>query len=577
MHASNLSDKTEPAVGAAPRDERRRWLPKSAAISAAAVFAPRLASQTATLVPPTPPSPPTTPWVQELTVQKPIQPESSHLSPDCTETAGEKEVGRSTHQAFTRFPPQKFYRLDIKTGSHSFHPELPRQEIWGYDGTVPGALFHARYGEPIMVRVRNQLPNLNQGFGSPDVSVHLHNLHTPSESDGFPVDWWNSTTCGPTLTRAGEYKDHHYPMVYAGVDRFGGIGDRREALGTLWYHDHRVDFTAPNVYHGLAGFFLAFDEIDSGNENDTNPLALRLPSGPYDVPLMLSDKQFDSGGNLMFNQFNQDGFIGDKFLVNGKIQPFFHVEPRKYRFRFLAAATSRVWDLQIRFNNSVQSFVHISNDGNLLEAPLLRSNVTLGNAERGDIVVDFSRFPVGSEVFLTNRLRHIDGRKPEKDFVNPPYQLLKFIVDKSLAGPDNSRVPGRLREQPTVDLAEVVTERTFAFARSGGGWTINDREFNNRPIASPKKGTAEIWNLVNPSGGWTHPVHIHFEEGRILQRNGAAPPAWERGRKDVYVIGPNERVRVFLRFRDFLGKYVMHCHNTIHEDHAMMSRWDIVA
>jgi len=577
MPTTDLSDKTDRPAGHGPRDERRRMLLKSAGISAAAVFAPHARSQTATLVPPPPPSPPTTPWVQELTVQSPIEPESSHLSPDCTESATGKEVGRNTHQAFNRFPAQKFYKVDIKTGTHRFHPELPTQEVWGYNGTVPGALFHARYGEPIMVRFRNQLPNLNQGFGSPDVSVHLHNLHSPSESDGFPVDWWNGTTCGPTLTKGGDYKDHHYPMVYAGVEKFGGIGDPREALGTLWYHDHRVDFTAPNVYHGLAGFFLAFDEIDSGNENDSNPKALRLPSGPYDVPLMLSDKQFDSGGNLMFNQFNQDGFIGDKFLVNGKIQPLFHVEPRKYRFRLLAAATSRVWDLQIRWNNNVQSFLHISNDGNLFEAPLLRSNVMLGNAERGDIVVDFSKFPVGAEVFLTNRLRHIDGRKPEKDFINPPYQLLKFVVDKSLAGQDNSRVLGRLREQPTIDLAEVVTERTFVFARSGGGWTINDKEFNNRPIASPKRGTAEIWNLVNSGGGWAHPVHIHFEEGRILQRNGAAPPAWEKGRKDVYLIGPNERVRVFLRFRDFLGKYVMHCHNTIHEDHAMMGRWDIVA
>ncbi|KQT11076.1 hypothetical protein ASG30_09495 [Ramlibacter sp. Leaf400] len=511
-----------------------------------------------------------------MPVQQPIRPESS-VSTDATGIAGADECGRADHQAWSRFPPQLMYRVDVKVGSHRFHPELPTQEVWGYDGRVPGPLFHARYGQPILVRFRNQLPNALQGFGSPDISVHLHNLHTPSESDGFPVDWFSETACGPTLTRPGRFKDHHYPMVYAGVEAFGGIGDPREALGTLWYHDHRLDFTAPNVYRGMAGFFLAFDEIDSGNEHDGNPSALRLPSGAYDVPLMFGDKQFDSGGNLMFDQFNGDGFIGDKFLVNGKIQPFFHVEPRKYRFRMLAAGTSRVWDFQLRWQNRVQSFAQIANDGNLLVAPLLRSNVRLGNAERADIVVDFSRFPVGSELILTNRLKHLDGRKPENDFLSTPDPLLKFIVDKPLAAADESQVPGRLREQPPITLSEVVTTRNFQFNRSGGGWTINDREFNNRPIATPKVGTAEIWNLVNPSGGWAHPIHIHFEEGRILQRNGREPPEHERGRKDVYTIGPNESVRVFLRFRDFTGKYVMHCHNTIHEDHAMMGRWDIVA
>jgi FtsP/CotA-like multicopper oxidase with cupredoxin domain len=87
--------------------------------------------------------------------------------------------------------------------------------------------------------------------------------------------------------------------------------------------------------------------------------------------------------------------------------------------------------------------------------------------------------------------------------------------------------------------------------------------------------------LVNPDDAWSHPVHIHFEEGRILSktREGISipVPAHELGRKDVYVLGPNESLKVFLRFRDFLGKYPMHCHNLVHEDHAMMIRWDIVS
>src|SRR5690606_199365 len=118
-------------------------------------------------------------------------------------------------------------------------------------------------------------------------------------------------------------------------------GDPREALGTLWFHDHRMDFTAPNVYRGLAGFYLLFDHIDSGNENDPSPTALRLPSGvgDFDIPLMVQDKKFDSGGYIQFDQFNNDGILGNKHLVNGKIQPYFPVLRRKYRFRILNASS----------------------------------------------------------------------------------------------------------------------------------------------------------------------------------------------------------------------------------------------
>jgi FtsP/CotA-like multicopper oxidase with cupredoxin domain len=508
-------------------------------------------------------------------VQAPLQPVSS-LTPTPYGPANLDECGRDDHPAWDRFPPRYFYTIDVKAGWHSFHPELPTQQIAGYGGQFPGPLIHARYGHPILVRFRNQLPNLWPGFGSPDISVHLHNMHTPSESDGYPFDWWSAYASGPAITRPGQYRDHHYPMVYAGVDKYGDIGDPREALGTLWYHDHRVDFTAGNVYRGMAGFFLAFDEVDSGNERDPNPKALRLPSGQYDVPLLVDDKKFDSGGYLKFDQLDSDGFVGDKFCVNGKIQPYFEVEPRKYRFRILDGSLSRVYDLQVRYQNRAQTMMHIASDGNLFQMPLPRTNVHLSPAERADVVIDFSRFPPGAELYLVNRLEMLDGRKPEKDYLLQPVPILKFIVNKPLSGPDYSRVPSFLREQPPIDLREVEKTRTFSFGRDGGAWTINGRLFDNNARGNtPKKNTAEIWNLRNDSGGWSHPIHIHFEEGRILKRNGVTPPPWERGRKDVYYLGPNENVSVFIRFRDFTGRYVMHCHNLMHEDHAMMMRYDI--
>lgn len=526
-----------------------------------------------------PHSPPTTPFVVPLPVTSVKEVSKVALNPVPQINPGVGEVGRAPHQRWQTFLPQKFYELHVKEALHSFHPELPTQPIWGYDGVFPGPTFQARYREPILVRIYNDLPLDHVGFGAPEISTHLHNLHTASESDGFPGDYYSPARFGPTLTAAGRYKDHHYVNCYAGYDEFPATdGDPREALGTLFYHDHRVDFTAQNVYKGLTGFYLIFDALDSGNEHDTNPNALRLPSGigVYDIPLDFQDKQFDSGGYLFFDQFNNDGFLGDKFTVNGKVQPFFQVERRKYRFRLLDGGPARFYEFHLTYQGVDQTFAHIANDGNLLPAPLMTTKVRLGVAERGDIVIDFSKYPLGSQLFLVNKLEQKDGTGPTGKILNPGTQLMRFDLVREPASPDVSQVPAVLRPLPPVNLAEVVKTRHWEFDRSDGGWVINDQFFDvNVARASPKRGTAEIWVLQN-SGEWSHPIHIHFEEGRILSRNGKPPPPHERGRKDVYVLGPDDELRVFLRFRDFVGKYPMHCHNMVHEDHAMMLRWDLV-
>jgi FtsP/CotA-like multicopper oxidase with cupredoxin domain len=98
-----------------------------------------------------------------------------------------------------------------------------------------------------------------------------------------------------------------------------------------------------------------------------------------------------------------------------------------------------------------------------------------------------------------------------------------------------------------------------------------------RVSAAPKIGTREVWTLKNGGGGWDHPIHIHFEEGQILARNGSASnvPPWERGRKDVYRLRPGGSVTITMQFRDFGGTFMEHCHNTVHEDNAMLVRWDV--
>jgi FtsP/CotA-like multicopper oxidase with cupredoxin domain len=541
-----------------------------------------------------PPSPPVIAWAESIPeyIYKAKLP-VGELNPPPQEVGNVAmgECGRNPIQRWSDFYQEgvdshDLYELHVNEQLHTFNPAYPAQTIWGYDGMYPGPTFKARYGRTVITRLFNELPSNHVGFGSPEISMHLHNLHTPSESDGFPSDYWSTTKFGPTLTSNGYYKDHCYPNVYAGYDqsRLGNptaIGDPREALGTLWYHDHTLDSTAANCTKGLAGFYLLYDDVDSGNENDfSNPNAIRLPSGDFDVPLMFQDMRFDASGMQFYDQLAPEGVLGDQVVVNGKIKPFFKVARRKYRLRLLNAGPTRFYEFYLVHKGVVKPFIHISNDGNLFERPLMnQTKLALGMAERGDIIIDFSAFPIGSEVFLVNRVQQDDTRKI-KAIKSPGDQVLKFIVDRNPTEPDNSRVLTAttfMRALPPIDLTEVAARRTFVFERKNGVWVVNGKIFNINSIeANPKRGTAEVWTLVNGGGGWAHPVHIHFEEGRILTRNGLPPAPHESGRKDVYVLPPDGRVEVFLRFRDFKGKYVMHCHNLPHEDHAMMVRWDIV-
>jgi FtsP/CotA-like multicopper oxidase with cupredoxin domain len=536
------------------------------------------------------PSPRTRPWVVPLPVYKPKQPVPIEFfgtkPPRKYANVAGNECGRDPHQRWDEFPPKKFYDMRIKQVWHEFHPDLPKQDCWSYDGMVPGPTFHSRYGESILLRIHSDIPDDATGPGSPQFSTHLHNIHNPSESDGFAGNYYGGLTYGPTIASAGSWQDYHYPFAYAGYDQYRHLpgfenGDPREAIGTAWYHDHRMDFTAAHSYRGTAGFHLMFDHIDSGDETGTlypqyAASALRLPSGDYDVPIILADKHFDGNGMLIYDQFAGEGFVGDKVTVNGKIQPYFKVARRKYRIRILSGGPARIYDLVLRYGTANQAFTYIANDGNLLPAPLTMSSVLLGTAERADIVIDFSKYPLGSKLYLVNRLEQEDGRKPKSGYLQPGHQILRFDVDREPPTPDVSQVPAKLRELPPIDLKEVVRTRRFQFKRSNGMWTVNDKLFDvTKPMVTVKRGTAEIWDFEG-SGGWYHPIHVHMEEGRILSRNGVAPPPHERGRKDVYLLPDSSTVRIFIRFRDWTGKYLIHCHNTVHEDHAMMVRFDVI-
>jgi FtsP/CotA-like multicopper oxidase with cupredoxin domain len=281
--------------------------------------------------------------------------------------------------------------------------------------------------------------------------------------------------------------------------------------------------------------------------------------------------------------------------VNGLIQPKLTALRRKYRFRLLNAGPSRFYQFFLTKNNVDQTFKQIGNDESLLERPLDVQSVLLAVAERADVVIDFRQFNQGDQVFLVNRLvMRDDGRGPEFDdqgrmVILPARQgdqVLRFDVGGNAADP--SQVPARLRAKPALppNLPELP-HRRFVFDGGSQGWVINDQFFDPNdprgvlPRQGPPGGAGnapdgEVWTLKNNGGGWSHPIHIHLEEFRILLRNGMAPPPTEQSKKDMVILGPDEEVQIFLRFRDFLGKYPMHCHNAIHEDHSMMMRYDVV-
>lgn len=475
------------------------------------------------------------------------------------------EVGREAHQRFEEFPPQINYEVHVRAGRQRFHSHLPEEEIWGYDGIFPGPTFVNRLGVPVVVRFRNELPQDHVGFGSPEIITHLHSGHVGSAADGFAGDYYSPRKAGPTLRHPGAFYDHHYA-------NFPSRGDPREVTNTLWYHDHREDFTAANVYKGLCGFYLVFDDLDTGDETT----GLRLPSGVgrYDIPLLLQDKSFDSGGSLFFDQFNPEGFLGNHFCVNGKVQPYYKVEGRKYRFRMLNGSLARYFEMYLvdeRDRN--QDFTFIASDGNLLERPLNLRKILLGIAERADVIIDFSRYAPGTVLYLVNRIRQDDPRKPEDERLYPGIRMLRFEVGERTA--DNSVIPAFLRELPPLDLA-VVRKREWKFERKNGQWAINGLFFDpERVDAVVKQDVPEIWKFET-GGGWAHPIHVHLEDFRILSINGKAPPPEWSGRKDTILLLPSWKVEILVRFSDFTGKYLMHCHQAAHEDHAMMIRFDVV-
>ncbi len=561
-------------------------------------------------------SPPTTPWTMDMPIPPVKQSTTlSGLSGPAPTIAPNNAINPATgiayegrtraHQApigtnpWLPFPAVEVYRVTQEAANVSVSDQLPVQRLWTFDGVSPGPTYVARYGTPILIRNYNQLPSDNGGFGLNSVSTHLHNGHTPSESDGFPCDYF----------AAGQYYDQYYPNQLAGFlsTHQGTNGDINEALSSLWYHDHREGFTAQNTYKGLLGHYLLFNDYDTGNEG----LGFRLPSFPdYDIPMMFADRCFDAQtGQMVYDTFNIDGILGDKFMVNGVIQPVLHVHPRRYRLRWTNSGPSRflqVYLTDLANPSASQPFWQISNDGTLLPHPVQVPAVALGVAERADVIIDFAQY-AGKTLYLENRLIQPNGQGGPTGNVSSGgkgYLMLKIVVDLPAVA-DDSAVPSASTSYytlPSVSGTPRVT-RNFNFDQDRNGqWTINGRLFScNSPRFAVQRNSLEQWNFDN-GWNWSHPIHVHMEEHQVMTGapglygsssddsanysrwssqycwsgcSTGSPSGVNVARKDTVRLVPKSKATIRMRFRDWSGRYAMHCHNVVHEDHAMMVRFDI--
>lgn len=448
-----------------------------------------------------------------------------------------------------------------------------KTKLWTYGGTFPGPTVRRRAGQRTEVSFHHELP-----ASAGELSVHLHGGHNRTQFDGQPggltksqpISYFchiprglSSRQSGNDLLLApGESKTYVYDLIEDG---------RPERGAFQWYHDHRLDRTAPHSWRGLAGMWIVDDELEE---------SLPLPAGDRDIPLMITDRGFDRHNQLTDPFKGQrppaDGISSPTILVNGVFMPHHEVGARRYRLRILNVSQFRSYNLQL---SNGAAMVQIGSDSGLMPKPVGRREILIGPAERVEVIVDFANAR-GESVELRSGAH--GGRNPEgsRAYVGA---LMQFRVGRDRLA-DRTRVPRRLR--PLPEWAVKARRRAdhkpdHSWEVSIGGlfkttWLINGKTFNPaRADAFPKLGTTEVWEIRNRTGV-AHMMHLHHNDWYLLSRDGRPPPPWEDCLKETFFVYPGERILVAGHFADYTGKYVIHCHMFDHEDHGLMTQFEVV-
>ena len=449
--------------------------------------------------------------------------------------------------------PVEHYALTQRLGRLQILPGLSTP-VAGYNGIFPGPTIRARRGTRIELRMRNGFPQA-PGLLLPqrtDTSTHLHGSPSLPQYDGYAND----------ITVPGNVKTYRYP--------------NSEKACTQWYHDHRHLVTAQNVYSGLAAFYTYSDQYERA----------QLPQGEYDVPLMVSDAQFNADGSLRYDLDGDSGLWGDIILVNGVPWPTMRVKPRIYRFRVLVASISRSYRPTLSNGDPVHV---VATDSGMVPVVQAVRSWRQGTGERVEVLIDFRSFTAGQTVDLRNLSNKNNIGFADTDKImrfevvadSGPASTVTAVPTTLDGGPQPNAAQGGIATM-SLTPAMAVAKREFRFARRQGVWMVNrvtweDVEASGLTLlsANPTPFSVEQWTLVNESGGWFHPAHVHLINGKVVGRNtnGGKPFAWELGPKDVFYLGENESVTVLMQFGtqpNGEGRYMIHCHNLVHEDSDMM-------
>ncbi len=506
------------------------------------------------------------------------------------------------------------YSFTQRQISRRLHPQLPKTRFWAYDdgsglegqaGSFGIALV-AEKDTPVTVRFTHDLPSTYPAWIPVDtrlvplehqvrVMTHLHGGFVAAASDGSPA-------VTPSGFGPGETQTVHYP--------------NEQPATLLWFHDHAMGATRLNVFAGLAAAYLLRDEFDTGGPDNANG----LPSGPYEVPLVIQDRQFNDDGTFHYPVSDIPGvtwigeYFGDTMLVNGKVWPFLDVEARLYRLRILNGCNARI--LNLHFGRA--PMWQIGAEGGLFDRPVRVKRLVLAPAERADVLIDFA--PLAGEKLI------VVNRRPPDPIVTPAPPL-RQVMEIRVAGSHvrSSTIPetligGRRAALPSPSRRRFITLNEIGVDTPDWELTLNGAGFFEEDHVVPatenvKVGSVEDWYWVNLTGD-THPMHTHLFMHEVIGRVPFDPDAYAAaaiaagfGGPDgllggfdprPYATGPMERPRRSERgFKDttkadpgyftiIRGRfdlpsgvappqdYVYHCHIVEHEDNEMMRPFRVV-
>ncbi|MFD6619682.1 multicopper oxidase family protein [Streptomyces albidoflavus] len=417
------------------------------------------------------------------------------------------------------------YRVTMRRASKEILPGT-RTDVLTYNGSFPGPTIRARRGRTAVVEQVNALDM--------PTSVHLHGGNNPVEHDGGMMD-----TIAPGRRRTYVYEN-------------------KQPAATLWTHDHAHHMESEHVYRGLSGLYLLSDAAED---------RLGLPSGAYDIPLVLRDAHFDGSAAMVYTM--DDAENRTTLLVNGRPWPYLKVEGRKYRFRLVNSCNLRIFVLALSDGSTTQHPVRqIGSDGGLLAAPAETPVLVLSPGERIDFVVDFARYAPGTQLVLANML----GPGPT-DLVG---QVMRFDVGERT--PDESRVPAELATLPALPTPTVERSFDLTMDEPGTGHQayINGKTFDpDRIDTHIEWGTTEVWTVTNKSATIPHNFHMHLVQFRIIERDGQPPYPAEAGLKDTVLLFPGQTAKLQLTFDSHRGVYPYHCHMIDHSAMGMMAQLKI--